>query len=116
MTPRWYFQELRRGDTSGRTQVIDNFQTEQKNLENIIIREVVQNVLDARSIDPSTNEPVFANISIRCVSQKDGLNINKMKSINKDVLPHLKAAGHDSSRWENDSFGALVIEESEPLV
>ena len=108
----WYFQELRRGDAAGRTQVMDNFLGEEKNIDTIIVREIVQNVLDARLPDPTTNSLKFTKLRISCNPMNIGNSFYKMKKICQPVIPHLKASGHDSEKWCGSDLGALIIEET----
>ncbi len=78
----------------------------------MVIRELVQNVLDARLPNHCTGQLGFARIRIKCISGKNGLDVQSMKKMCAPVIPHLESSGHDSKGWGDEDIGALVIEET----
>jgi hypothetical protein len=102
----WYFKPLDPDYPDDVTLAQKNFRRESTGLPEIFIRELIQNVLDARR--DGLTEP--AKISIRLLNSTNGLNRTKLESILKPLEKHLTAAEHHEVREYSDPT-ALVVEE-----
>jgi hypothetical protein len=71
----WYLTPKLKGAPSGRAITADNFMPEDKNSVSVFVREVFQNVLDARRVNPSTGEKEQAIVKFQILTE--GKNITK---------------------------------------
>ena len=102
----WHFKELEPDYPDDTSLAERNFRRESRKFPEIFIREIVQNVLDARDEDQA--KPV--KLVIRLVDESDGLNANRFREVFEPLEGHLTAAEHDVER-DYDHPRALVAEE-----
>jgi hypothetical protein len=109
----WLPTQQRRSDPSGKTIAMDSFLLEEKDFISIVVREIVQNVLDARKVDVSSGQRKTATLKIAILNENDGLSRATLDKYTAPLLGHLEAANHDAKLMSEDYCGALVIEEFE---
>lgn len=103
--PKWHFKELDPDYPDDSALAERNFRRESTELPEIFVRELVQNVLDART---SLDQP--ARVTINLMGKSDGLSSSNFRKIIEELEPHLQGAGHEVVRdYSNPT--ALVIEE-----
>jgi len=102
----WRFKELDPDYPDDVTLAEKNFRRESRKFPEIFIREIVQNVLDARD----EAQPMPVKLVIRFVDEKSGLNAARFREVFKPIENHLVAAGHvDERNFQSPS--ALIAEE-----
>ena len=84
----------------------DQFSNDDVALSETIIRESVQNSLDAAAVD---GEPV--SVSYRWLTSEEGLDSEFMNEMISAQLPHAEVAGIDISEINFSSPSALIIED-----
>jgi hypothetical protein len=84
----------------------DQFSNDDVALSETIIRESVQNSLDAAAVD---GEPV--RVSYRWLTSEDGLDSEFMNEMISEQLPHAEVAGIDISEINFSTPSALIIED-----
>jgi hypothetical protein len=84
----------------------DQFNNDEVDLAETIVREAVQNSLDAASDDAGT-----VTVSFRTVRPSDGLDPGFCQSLLKDQRMHAEVAGLDLGAVDPDKPTALVIED-----
>ena len=107
---RWRFKEQSPGIPSGSNLAEPNFARESRNIENVFLRELDQNILDARVTLPS-GEREKAKLTISILDSDTGLDSDMVKEIFYPLEEHLVAAGHDESERDWCSPRVLVVEE-----
>jgi len=85
----------------------DQFNTDQTGLSETLLREAVQNSLDAAP-DPNN---IQVRVSFRWVGPEDGLDPGFIRDVYEGHLDHARSAGVDIDRVDFDSPTALVIED-----
>jgi len=113
MHTNWHVLTQRNGDPEGKNLTMDNFRIEDKGLSDILVREVGQNILDARAINSSDGKllPVTLKINVYKNDSDSGFDFTALDSITKNILPHLDAAGHDLDLLNGESKSVLLVEE-----
>ena len=109
----WYCTRQALGDPDGKTIAMDSFLLEEKDFVSIVVREIIQNVLDARKIDAASGKRKTATLKINIVDHKDGLSTDTLLDYTSQLEGHLEAANHELNYKSKDFCGALVIEEFE---
>lgn len=109
----WLPTPQRSIDPDGKTIAMDSFLLEEKAFISIVVREIVQNVLDARKIDVSSGKRKTATLKITILDENNGLSRETLDKYTAPLLGHLKAANHDAKLMSEEYCGALVIEEFE---
>jgi hypothetical protein len=110
--PPWSFEPQTRRRPSGENLAEPNFSREDRDLENIFLRELTQNVLDARVDDSSrVDGKVAATLKISVLRASDGLDVAFLKALLNPIEPHLVAAGHPSHQRDYSKAAVLVAEE-----
>jgi hypothetical protein len=108
----WTFNPQTRLGVSGENLAEPNFNREDREIENIFLREFDQNVLDARRDDPDRADgKAPARIKISLLTKSTGLDAKLLEEITAPLEPHLVAAGHGSDQRDHNNPVALVIEE-----
>ena len=108
----WTFNPQTRLGVSGENLAEPNFNREDREIENIFLREFDQNVLDARRDDPSRPDgKAPARIKISLLNKSTGLDVKLLEEIIKPLEAHLIAAGHGAEQRDHNNPVALVIEE-----
>lgn len=102
----WHFKELEPDYPDDSALAERNFRRESTELPEIFVRELVQNVLDARQ--PERDGP--ARIEIRLIDQSSGLPADAFEKIVSPLEGHLHAAGHEGAR-DYSQPTALIVEE-----
>lgn len=109
----WLTMPQRFGDPDGKTIAMDSFLLEEKDFISIVVREIVQNVLDARKVDVSSGKRKTATLKFTIVDENGGLKRETLDKYTSPLLCHLAAANHDPKLMSEEYCGALVIEEFE---
>lgn len=76
MTAKWFYPETQPFQVQGRDLSEDNFAQEERSGLEILIREALQNPIDAR--DPSSSEPVKVRINVLKPEEYDGAYLSKL--------------------------------------
>jgi hypothetical protein len=112
MKHSWTFEQQSRQRPSGENMAEPNFSRESKNIVRLFVREFFQNVIDARSDDPSQpGEKLPAYVRIRFMTKESGLDTDFIKEVSEGLEPHLIASGHISGKPDWSKCSALVLEE-----
>ncbi|MDB3911830.1 hypothetical protein N9381_08620 [Paracoccaceae bacterium] len=109
----WYNTPKLKGAPSGRAISADNFIPEDKKSVSIFIREVFQNILDARKIDLTTGQKEQAIVQFTILTEGDKIPKGVHEKYLKDLEPFIDVTElsdkfHDAKR----SPSALVFEET----
>ena len=103
---KWFFQVHPPSQVEFEVTQRDQFSNDSVSLNETIVREAVQNSLDAGK-DPGE----LIKVSFRWLDMTDGLQSDYLKSLLREQLPHARAAGIDVERINFDDPRALVIED-----
>ncbi|SIQ49303.1 hypothetical protein [Marinobacterium stanieri] len=103
---RWFFSPQLPGQVETEVTQRDQFSNDEVELSETIIREAIQNSLDAAADDPPK-----VHVSIRMQTTKDGLDKSFLAGILDEQLVHARAADLDLSEVPFDSPSALLIED-----
>ena len=109
----WYFTPQLPSHPDGKTIAMDSFLLEEKEFISIVVREIVQNVLDARKVDAASGKRKTATLKIRVADHNDGLTYEALLKYTSPLKGHLEAANHNPDLISKEYCGALVIEELE---
>lgn len=106
MKLNWHFKTLDADYPDDAALAMKNFRRESTELPELFVRELIQNVMDARI------EPVQmpTRIAIKIVDDASGLDVHTFTNVVKELEPHLNAADHKGER----NYGkptALIVEE-----
>lgn len=103
---KWFFSPQLPGQVETEVTQRDQFSNDEVELSETIIREAIQNSLDAAADDPPK-----VHVSIRMQTTKDGLDKSFLDEILDEQLVHARAADLDLSEVPFDSPSALLIED-----
>ncbi|MFC6671839.1 hypothetical protein [Marinobacterium aestuariivivens] len=103
---RWFFSPQLPGQVETEVTQRDQFSNDEVELSETIIREAIQNSLDAAADDPPK-----VHVSIRMLTADDGLDDAFLGGILDEQLVHARAAGLDLSDVPFDSPSILLIED-----
>lgn len=101
----WQFRQLNPNDNSGASTVDDNFADEQRSSADILVRETIQNPLDARS----EGRAVRVRYSIATVQSGESILVRSL--FQKEWLTHAAAAERCDERPLPDRLSFLIIED-----
>jgi len=101
---RWYFPPQLPGQVETEVTQRDQFSNDQVDLSETIVRESIQNSLDAISENSSNVRVVF-----RWVDQSTGLDCKFLRTLFSGQIEHADAAGLNASALDFSSASALVI-------
>ena len=103
---KWYFSPQLPGQVETEVTQRDQFSNDEVQLSETIVRESIQNSLDAAIDDPSR-----IKVSFRWLDKSDGLETGFFKKIFKVQLKHAKEAGLEIDIVDFSNPTALVIED-----
>lgn len=103
---RWFFSPQLPGQVETEVTQRDQFSNDEVELSETIIREAIQNSLDAASEDPPR-----VHVSIRIQTAEDGLDETFIADILEEQLKHARAAELDLDEVPFDTPSALLIED-----
>ncbi len=103
---KWFFSPQLPGQVETEVTQRDQFSNDEVELSETIIREAIQNSLDAASDDPPK-----VHVSIRMQTTADGLDETFLATILEDQLKHARAAELDLGEVPFSSPTALLIED-----
>ena len=103
---KWYFSPQLPGQVETEVTQRDQFSNDEVQLSETIVRESIQNSLDAAIDDPSN-----IKVSFRWLDKTNGLDPVFFKEIFAEQLKHAKEAGLDLDKIDFESPSALVIED-----
>ena len=103
---KWYFSPQLPGQVETEVTQRDQFSNDEVDLSETIVRESIQNSLDAAVDDPSRIKVTF-----RWLDKSHGLEPDFLKQIFDEQLKHAKEAGLDTDSIDFDNPTALVIED-----
>ena len=75
----WYVLPKRNADPEGNNLAMDNFRSEDKAFPEILVRELGQNVLDARSVNPSDGNLRTVTLKINVFEVSSGFDFKKLE-------------------------------------
>lgn len=109
MTAKWYFPKITPTTIQGRGLAEDNFAQETKPNLSILIREVIQNLVDA--IDPYSDEPARLRLLIQGPDEYDDKYLQSL--FPDEYLNRLKASGSvsDDEDIDFESCNVLILED-----
>ena len=103
---KWYFSPQLPGQVETEVTQRDQFSNDEVQLSETIVRESIQNSLDAAIDDPSR-----IKVSFRWLDKSDGLDPDFFKQIFDGQLKHAKEAGLDVESIDFNKPSVLVIED-----
>ena len=103
---KWYFSPQLPGQVETEVTQRDQFSNDEVHLSETIVRESIQNSLDAATDDPSR-----IKVSFRWLDKLDGLDPSFFEKIFDQQLIHAKEAGLDTDSVDFDNPTALIIED-----
>ncbi len=103
---KWFFQALLPGQVETDVTQRDQFSNDEVDLAETIVREAIQNSLDA-----AVDEPANIRVSFRWLNKSHGLLPEFMKNILDGQLPHAKKAGLIIEEIDFNNPTALIIED-----
>lgn len=103
---KWFFQMLSPAQVETEITQRDQFSNDSVSLNETIVRETIQNSLDA-SEDSSTQ----VKVTFRWLDKSHGLEPEYLEKLLKDQRIHAEAAGIDLSEIDFDNPRALIIED-----
>jgi len=106
MESYWHFQRQSKAQVEQEVTQRDQFSNEDVDLSETIIRESIQNSLDAAA---SPSAPV--RVTYRFLDSGNGLSAGFLKSLVADQLPHARSADLDLEEFDDDKPAALIIED-----
>ena len=102
----WFFSPQLPGQVETEVTQRDQFSNDEVQLSETIVRESIQNSLDAASDDSS-----HVTVKFRWLDESDGFDTDFLKKIFNGQLDHAKAAGLNLDSVDLESPRALVIED-----
>jgi len=102
----WHFQRQPAGQVEQEITQRDQFSNDDVDLSETIIRESIQNSLDA-AVHPETT----VRVTYRFLGSENELSADFLKSLVADQLPHARAAELELSDFDPGEPSALVIED-----
>lgn len=103
---KWRFPLLPNNLVESEVTQRDQFNNDDVDISETIVRETIQNSLDA-----AVDDPCQVKVSFRWVSKENGLSKEYFSLLLKDQLPHAAAAGIDIDSLDFANPRALVIED-----
>lgn len=103
---KWYFSPQLPGHVETEVTQRDQFSNDEVEISETIVREAVQNSLDA-----AVDEPARVEVSFRLLSASDGLDGSFLRKLMEEQLEHAAVAGLDVAGVEFKVPEALVIED-----
>lgn len=107
MTVKWFYPETQPFQVQGRDLSEDNFAQEERSGLEILIREALQNPIDAR--DPSSREPVKVRINILKPGEYDGTYLSKL--FDKEYSDRLLCSQTEQLPSDLKDQSVLVLED-----
>lgn len=103
---KWFFQTLPPAQVESEITQRDQFRNDSVSLCDTIVREAVQNSLDAALPDQRT-----VKVTFRWLDISDGLDAEYFENLHAEQRPHARAAGVDVDSVQSNEPRALVIED-----
>lgn len=103
----WHFSPLLADQVETEITQRDQFNNDDVDISETIVREAIQNSLDAAATDPAQ-----VRVSFRWMDRSSGLSRFFLESLLRDQIPHARAAEVDVDRIAFEEPRALVIEDS----
>lgn len=107
---KWYFSPQLPGQVETEVTQRDQFSNDDVQLSETIVRESIQNSLDA-ALDTASDDPSHIKVSFRWLDKSDGLNPVFIKSLFDGQLSHAREAGLDIDTIDFKNPTALIIED-----
>ena len=103
---KWYFSAQLPGQVETEVTQRDQFSNDEVKIAETIVREAVQNSLDA-----AVDEPSRVRVTFRWLDETDGLDSTFLRSLFQEQLEHAEISGIDVASVDFDQPRALVIED-----
>ncbi|WP_339670978.1 hypothetical protein [Dasania marina] len=103
---KWHFSPLLADQVESEITQRDQFNNDEVDISETIVREAVQNSLDAAVDDPSR-----VTVSFRWVNKTEGLDPKFFRSVFEGQIEHARAAEIDLDLLDFDNPEALIIED-----
>ena len=103
---KWHFSPQLKDQVETEVTQRDQFNNDDVDISETIVREAIQNSLDA-----GVDDPCKVKVTFRWIREENGLSKNFFKSLFDGQLEHAKAADVDVAALDFDNPVALVIED-----
>lgn len=103
---KWRFSKQRSDQVESEITQRDQFNNDEVKISETIVREAIQNSLDA-----AVNDPINISVRFKWVDKKTGLDPHFFRSLFDKQFDHAKLAGLDVEALDFENPSALVIED-----